>query len=313
MSQYPDFFIIGAAKAGTTSLYRYLEQHPDIYFSPIKEPHFFSTDIKPENFNRQVYNNIVINLADYFDQKPLKPLFQAFVRDEEQYLKLFEDAQKGQLKGEASTTYLYSTVAAEHIKSAAPMAKIFVILRNPIERAYSHYLMALKFGFTEKPFLEAVKEDQAKTAKGWGISELFLELGMYYRQLKRYYDLFPAKQIKVILHEDLQNDAQEVLDDVVNFLEVSTYRFDTEELHNTAEIPRAKYLNKYLNRLGLRTKLAAILPDAFKQKLKTLYLKRPSEAMALDAASKAFLRDVYREDIRKTEELTDLSLQHWLS
>ena len=312
MSQYPDFLIVGAAKAGTTSLVAYLNQHPDIYFSPIKEPHYFSKDIKPENFNQRYYSNVVVDLEAYFKDEPLKEIFEAYVRDENQYLKLFENADPNQVKGEASTTYLYSKEAAHHIYHTIPGAKIIAILRNPLERAYSHYLMALKFGFTSESLRQALKTDQEKEEKGWGISELFLELGLYYEQLKRYYDLFPSSQIQVIFHEDLYLKPDETLNQITDFLSVESFSFNTGESYNQGGVPRFRLINELLNKWGLRMKLGQLMPESVKAKLKSLYLKKPQKSLDDDPEAKAFLRDYFKADIEKTSQLLGVDLSSWL-
>jgi len=312
MKHYPDFLIIGAAKAGTTSLVEYLKQHPDIYFSPIKEPHFFSTDIKPENFNQRYYSNVVVDLDAYFRQKPLKEIFEAYVRDEAQYRQLFQHARPDQVKGEASTTYLYAKEAARNIRETIPEAKITAILRNPLERAYSHYLMALKFGFTSESFLQALKTDQQKTEKGWGISELFLELGLYYEQLKRYYEQFPASQIKILFHEDFYAQPNHVLEQLTTFLGVKSHTFDTGETHNQGGVPRFRRLNEMLNKLGLRMQLGKMLPANIKSRLKKLYLRKPAQNPDDDPEAKAFLREYYQADIQRTADLIGTDLSNWL-
>ncbi|MBP6414624.1 MAG: sulfotransferase, partial [Bacteroidia bacterium] len=128
----PDFFIVGAAKSGTTSLYHYLNQHPEIYLSPIKEPNFFSSDIKIENLRQSVKNRIKAeNIDQFFNDGMKRTIHRAFIRDEHQYLQLFAPAAPGQLKGEASPSYLYSEVAAKSIFAFNEKAKIIIILREP--------------------------------------------------------------------------------------------------------------------------------------------------------------------------------------
>jgi len=311
MTNKPDFLIIGAAKAGTSSLVHYLSQHQDIYFSPIKEPNFFSTDIKPEAFNEKYYNNSVIDLDRYFKDQPLEELFLAFLRDQERYHQLFENAEANQVKGEASTSYLYSQEAPHNIARQLPNVKLIAVLRNPVERAYSHYLMALKFGFTSKSFMEALKEDQAKTRKGWGISELFLELGFYYEQLKRYYELFPSHQIKIILNEELKHNPESTMKDLTGFLRVAPYDFDLNRQINQGGIPRFKMVNEWLNKSGLRLKLASLLPEFLKDRLRKVYLKEAT-IPPLSNEAKDFLKSFYEADVKKTENLIGQDLSTWL-
>lgn len=311
MKTGPDFLIIGAAKAGTTALYRYLQQHPKIYFSPLKEPHYFSADIDPARFNSRYYKNSMINLEKYFRSKTLKPVFLAFVRKKEYYERLFEMARHDQVKGEASTSYLYSEEAAANIHNTIPEVKLIAVLRDPAERTYSHYLMARKFGFTSKSFLDAVKEDQRREYKGWGISELYIELSRYYHQLKRYYDLFPEKQIKIILHEDLKRDPGEVLNEICHFLGIKKFSFDTGNSHNVAGMPRFDKINVWLNRLGLRLKLGNLIPEGLKGMLRKIYLKEDN-IPPLKEEEKQYLRGQFAEEVKQTAKLTGLDLRAWL-
>lgn len=161
----PNFFVVGAAKAGTTSIYHYLKSHNDIYLSPIKEPHFFSTDIKIQDFTSTYKKHTFLDLDSYFKEKPYEELALSFVKDMEQYYKLFEDHKNEKAVGECSPSYLYSEKAALNIFNFNKDAKIIISLRNPIKRAYSHYLMALRLGQTDLDFREAFEQDLKQEKK----------------------------------------------------------------------------------------------------------------------------------------------------
>ena len=171
--RWPNLFVVGAAKAGTTSLHYYLNQHPDIYMSPLKEPHFFS-QISPA--------------------PELKSFFQS-VQNEAEYLALFAGAHNEAVVGEASTSYLWDEQAPNRIYSSVPRAKLVIMLRNPVDRAYSHYLNDAREGIETRAFLEAVTQDFQRQTKGWGVSQLYVDLGFYCGQVSRYLNTFPRDRI----------------------------------------------------------------------------------------------------------------------
>lgn len=308
----PNFFIVGAAKAGTTSLYEYLKTHPEIYFSPVKEPNYFSTDIKTEHFSTTYRKNTILDTENYFSQSQLPPLQLTFVRKPEHYRRLFENVNNEKAIGEASTSYLYSTRAAANINDYNPDARILAILRNPIRRAYSHYLMALRYGHTDMDFHEAIKTDYLKTDKGWGISELFIELGLYYQQLKRYYDTFPSGQIKVLLFDDLVNQPEKVLQECYSFLGVETRLPGSFGSFNQAQVPRHKSFNKFMTQWGIKKILKDYLPLTLREKLKSKLFSTARAGQEMDDKTEAFLHEIYNEDILKTSRLTGKDLTGWL-
>jgi len=144
--KYPSFFVVGAAKAGTSSLYFYLKQHPEIYMSPIKETFYFCTDIREKNFKTpfKIKNNWDIH--SYLNQSKLEEKHLAYIEEWEDYIQLFREANNENAIGEVCNGYLYSKVTAGNIISKIPNGKIIMILRNPIERAFSHFLMDLRDG-----------------------------------------------------------------------------------------------------------------------------------------------------------------------
>ena len=217
----PNLFIVGAAKAGTTSLHKYLDQHPDIYMAPIKEPHHFSSDINFEEFNENYKQQVRFDLKRYLTQKRLTNKHIAFIEDKEKYLELFREANNEKYFGEGSNGYLYSKVAAKEICDFNPHARIIILLRNPVDRAFSHWLM--DFRNTDNDignFVEALEADYKGKYKGWGVSHLYVELGRYSNQVKRYLDNFPKEQIKIFLYEDFRKNNLHVLNDIFRFLGV---------------------------------------------------------------------------------------------
>ena len=182
--RWPNLFLVGAAKAGTTSLYRELARHPAIYMSPMKEPHFFSR-IEP---------------ASSWEA------FFPHVSDEDEYLALFKGARNEDLLGEGSTSYLWDTQAAERIKRAVPEARILIMLRDPVDRAYSHYWNDVREGLEERSFVDALAEEQRSGPGGWGVSSLYIDCGRYADQVARYLERFGSGGVLVSFLEDFVTD-----------------------------------------------------------------------------------------------------------
>ncbi len=209
----PNFFVVGAAKAGTTSLHSYLMQHPDVFMCPIKEPHYFSLDFTEDNFHPN-YKKAVerFDIDDYLSREVLTPLHLTITRSKNKYYELYRDVKKQRAVGECSVGYLYSKVAAKEIARNIGNAKIIIILRNPIDRAYSHWIMNLQrggfgLGRIRGSFVSTIVNEYEKENKSWGNNRLFIDLGMYCEQVKRYLDEFGHDRVKVILYEDYRSGA----------------------------------------------------------------------------------------------------------
>ena len=310
MKKKPNFFIVGAAKSGTTSLYHHLKQHPEIYLSPIKEPNFFSTDIKIENFSPAYRKRTTFVDNSYFNTTPLKEIQLSFIRNSQQYAKLFQAVTNEKIICEASTSYLYASEAARNIFEFNPTSKILIILRNPMERTFSHYLMAVKYGFTALNFRQALEKDLASPNKGWGQSELFIELSLYYEQLKRYFNIFPKNQIKIILFEEFISHQEQTIKEIYRFLSINPQYYTNLDKKNAAEIPKFPKTNKLLTDIGIKQLVLKAINDKTKQRLKShLFSKKKNQ---LSQTDKTFLLSFFKEDIKKTSKLIGIDLSHWL-
>jgi len=315
MNKMPTFLIVGAVKAGTTSLHEYLQMHPEIFMSPVKEANYFSdADMLFEHFNVDYRQDININLDKYLDGPMEKKVHIAHVRTSEQYHKLFRDAHHAKAIGEVSNSYLYLPSTPSRIKSELPDVKIVMILRNPVERLYSQYLMNLKLGkIVERDLLKEIEEDKKKQIKGWGVSHLYLEVGNYYEQVKRYYDNFPAENIKVILFDDFKKDATGVMKDLFAFLRVdANFEIDMTQRYNEAGMPRFGKLNYWLTQIGVYGLVKRIFSPVFKEKVKSLIYTKDNIPKIKDA-EKSHLQDYYRNDIEQLSRLINKDLSNWLT
>ncbi len=311
----PNFLVIGAAKCGTTSLYHYLKQHPDVYMSPIKEPNHFSKDIHPEDFSleykiHEKAKNLDVHSYVRGDMK--EDQWGAYVQEDEDYRLLFKFASNKKRRGEISNSYLYSQVAAGHIKSALPGVKLIAILRNPADRAYSHYLANIRDGRALLPFREELEKDLAKPVKGWGKSHLYIELGFYYEQILRYTALFGPDQLKILFFDDLKNDTPKVAKEVFEFLNLNPeIAVNFAEKHNEARMPKNVKLLHVLTQTGLKRKIFRMLPHAVQSPVKSFFFKkeRPEKMSTED---RKWLVNIFQEDIHKLSKALQRDLSGWL-
>lgn len=287
----PNFFVVGAAKAGTTSLYRCLSQHPDVYMAPVKEPHWFSR-VQPN------------------PEHAVSP-----VTSEREYLKLFEGWKGESAIGEASPSYLWDAEAPHRIKDALPHAKIIAILRHPVERAYSHYLMNVQEGIQNLPFLEALEEDHQARRKGWGVSHLYVDLGLYAEQVRRYLEAFDRSQVKVILYEDVRGDPKTVLESLFGFLEVDPQCAEgiyTDVHYNPYTVPRNHLTKTVLRSRRIRSLGAKVTPKPTREWIRKRLLSKREPKPAMDEGAREFLMDLFRPDIRKLQKSLGRDLDSWL-
>jgi hypothetical protein len=279
---WPNFFVVGAAKAGTTSLYAYLKQHPQIFLPKVKEPHFF-TQVCPAPEMRHLYEAIT---------------------DRPTYLSLFRKARGYRAIGDASPSYLWHPQAAERIRHAVSDARIIITLRDPVERAHSHYLADVREGVHELSFYEALRQDMARPRKGWAVSLLYVELGQYAAQVQRYLELFGPKRVKVLLFDDLTRDSARVLSELALFLDVDpdvVARIDVNEVHNSYAAPRGKWARRLAGAKISRLLGKTVIPRSLGQLIfeRVLLTRAPKPRIEPDA--KRLLCEIYEPDVRQLE------------
>lgn len=282
----PDFFIVGAGKSGTTSLYFYLIQHPSIFMPKNKEPHFFAD--RPEGF-RRLYSSL------------------------ESYLSIFADCPEGAVTGEASTTYLPSPTAAHRIREVQPRARIIMVLRNPVDRAYSLYWYNRKMLWETLSFEEALAAENARL-KGLQRLLYYVESGMYYEQVMRYLQTFGNDAVKIYLFEDLQKDAAAVCRSIFQFLGVDPdFPVDTSKVYNLGGEHRNKLLGRVLKgtfpgrsivRRFVPRRLRLLRNDWMDSSL----LKPPE----MNPDTRAVLVERFRPDVERLQSLLNRDLSHWL-
>lgn len=283
-----DFIGIGAQKCGTTWLAKMLKEHPQVYWKGGKEFNFFN-DRFPF-YTKTNYNNYSKGIKWYLEELGSK---------------------KGKIVGEFSTNYMWDPLVAKRIKENFPKTKIIAVLRDPVERAYSQYLFAGQLFYIAKDFDSALKKYPE-----------FIERGMYYKQLKPYFDLFPKKNIKVIIYEDLKDKPIETIREVEKFLGIKDFiPKDYKEKSNVSVEVRHNSINKIVT-IGHKvknTKFGKFLwnfnaTNILSDKISSLILKynsKPKTKPKISNSVRKKLQKTFESDTKKLEKLISKDLSHW--
>ena len=287
----PNFMIIGAMKAATTSLYTYLIQHPDIFMTSIKEPKFFNNLSKDPLLNPEGKR---FNKITTFDQ----------------YYSLFSKVNGETAIGEASPSYLFDKNCAKLICKSLPKVKLIVILRQPAERAYSNFLHSRRSGKENNTSFEMALQEINNNPK----KHCYIEKGFYTEQLTRYFDLFPHQNIKILLFEDVIKKPVEASKEVFKFLNVDEDFVPEIKRQNQSGLPRGilgwlLMKARYYNLLPNITFSSFLPPFVIKYIFNKVYKKPPQLDVTL---KKQITKKYYNREIRKLEKLISRDLCHWI-
>ncbi len=303
--RFPDFLIVGAAKSGTTSLANYLAEHPDIYVPAVKELHFFA---------------FAYNCPDYSTPHTLG---NVLVTELSEYLEYFKDASKKERLGEASVTYLYSGLynrTIENLKKYHPgwkKVKIIIILREPVERAFSQYITRLN-QLEKLPFEEAIQEWETRKKKNWSIAYDYKGFSLYHDAVMGYINNFDS--VRIYLYEDMKDRSEWLIKDIYDFLEVDS-SFVPGSIGKRYNVSYAIKSRFHYNLYNLYCKaikynpvkpVMKLFPEPGKEKIhlwiKSRFFKKPR----LDSSTKERVRKFFKEDIIKLQDLINRDLSHWL-
>ncbi len=298
----PDFAIIGAPKAGTTSLYRYLAQHPEVYVTPVKEPRYFiSPDRRPRYKGpgaRQVLRDLVWRRAEYE--------------------LLFEGRRpQHRVAGEASAAYLWAPAAPAAMADLIPHLRLVAILRQPADRAYSHFLHNRRRGREPcRTFAAALAAEPERARKSYSYNLLYADRGCYGTQLERYLRYFEREQLLVMLYDDLVMDAARVMAQICAHIGVAPFDFDLRTRHNTARV-RARS-RSVVRALGVETRIGRTLAEHTPKLVRApvhrvLYRHLSSAERTIDPADRRALTDQLRGEIERTAAILDRDLAPWLA
>lgn len=291
----PNFLIVGAPKCGTTSLHNYLDQHPDIFMSKVKEPKYFSSQILSFPFKGKNDNLVESQLC-----KTLK-----------EYEAVFSTYKNEKLIGESSADNLYySEKVIPLIKSLlGSETKIIILLRNPVERAFSAY-MHLKRDLREdkNTFNEALQVENKRIAKNYEFIWHYKRAGMYAKDVKHYLENFDS--VKVILSENLKENPAIILKETCEFLEINDeFEFSTlEKFNSSGEIKNQVFQRIVSSNTPFKREIGKLIPKKIKEGIKSKNLKKN----AIPSADKKMLSLHFKEDIQQLENILHKDLSNWL-
>lgn len=297
----PGFFVVGAPKSGTTSLYYYLKQHPEIFLPRIKELYFFCTDLH----------------------------FRYTILDEEQFLSYYSNFKKEKAGGEVSVWNLLSERAAHGIYNFNPAAKIIILLREPVDMLYALHSNHV---FNDNEIItdfEAAVNAVEDRRQGRLISPVihcpieglyYTDIGSYAQQVKRYFEVFGAENVSVILFDDLKNDTSKVYHDILEFLNVSTAFKPKFKIYNSGKQVKSDALKRWMLHGPEWLKGAAnkLLPhqSPARDKLNTWLWQINTKAMERKPIRPEFrekLKQHFSADILELQQLIGRDLHSWLS
>jgi len=301
----PNFFISGAPRCGTTALYTYLSEHPNIFMSEVKELNYFADDFP--NVQKVAFNS------------------------PDDYLKVFAAADERHLAvGEASPFYLFSKVAFENMRQFDPNAKVILSLRNPVDFVQSYHQLNLSL----------LREDEPDLAKAWDLQPLrrqgqripksarqvgllmYGEVGQFGKYVQRLYEIFPPEQVKVILLDDLTRDTKAIYEDLLAFLGVpsdgrtefpqvnANFENRSQALARLFHPPQPVYkaFMKFISLFGVRfTQWVSVVYNRI-ERLNTTQTKRGQ----MDPALRAHLNEHFRPDVELLAKLIGRDLSGWM-
>lgn len=296
MACLPNFLIAGVARCGTTSLFHYLKQHPEIGFPKKKEPKYFSSlHIK---FPQQGIGDATVDTK--------------IVKDLEEYKALFQYLEKFLKIGEASSDYFYyykNTIA--EIKKSLGDIPIIISIRNPVERSYSAYNNLVRDGRETLSFKEALEQEEERISKGWDWMWAYKEGSLYAEGLKAFRENF--SKVKVVLFEELQENPDAVLEEIELFLGVKPYNnYDTSVQYSPSGNPKNRLVKLISSRNSkplnfLRTTAMAVVPRKKLEKIsKGFFAKEKMDHEVLEDLKKYF-----KKDIEETGKLLGRNLNSW--
>jgi hypothetical protein len=296
-SPAPNFMIIGASKAGTTSLQHYLSQHPDVFLPVIKETCYFISSARTVSY-RGPWEEFTINrdrICSWGD-----------------YLGLYQGAGSFPARGEICPSYLRTAGTAQRIHQKLGDIKIIVILRNPVIRAFSEYCMRKGLGVENLEFEEALTAETANLRENW-YGGRYLQGGLYGEQLQEFYKVYPSEKIKILLFEDMINSPSSTLDEVCEFLGLSRFSgWDTSDRYNRSGDINNSFLRfLWVNSNTLRGILRPLLPLSVRRRISIWIGRLSRNKPVLQPKTAEQLMEYYSQDIRTCEELTSVDLDHW--
>jgi len=281
MDKWPNFFIVGAPRAGTTSLHAYLKEIPGIYMSLIKETNYFSRQLVPDNH----------------------PLLNP-IRDQQKYLSLFDGVSNEKILGESSPLYLSDLEAPKLIHEVSPNALILISLRDPIERALSHFTLVISDGGSTNTFHQELQDEFKFGLHDITKPHLFLLSGLYSESVKRYQQIFGTKNVKIIIFEEFIQNPKQTIKEVLNFLNIQNSLSNFQgKVHNPFIAARGSTSEKILTSKDVSKFAKLFLPSEARKFLRRKVLTKKQTKPTIEDEDRKILQEYYKEDVEKLKKI----------
>ncbi|WP_369132308.1 sulfotransferase [Modestobacter sp. I12A-02662] len=296
----PQFLVIGAARSGTTALYQHLVEHPGLFLTTPKEPHYFALAGTTPAFtgpgDRQTINRLAVTDADA-------------------YRALYRSARPDQVRGEASVSTMYYPQAVTRVREEAPGARLICMLRDPADRAFSAYGFMRTRGWEPcETFEEALADEERRIDAGWHHIWHYTAMGRYGEQLRHVLDVFPRDQVLVLRYEDMVDDVAAVLRRVHTFLGVPELPPSVApDPHRSGE-PRIRFLSRVVStHHPLKKVVSPLVPVRLRRRLRRTIVQHNIVRSSYGDATRRQLVEGFRGDVELLEQLTGLDLPAWRS
>ena len=294
----PDFLLAGSAKCGTTTIFQYLQRQSSVFLPELKEPFYFSFGNEKPTYTDARFNSKVIWKT-------------------EEYIALFKNAKTSQLIGDASTSYLYTAEKTiQNVKSLykekASDLKIIVILRNPAERAFSHYTHLIRNGIEKLEFSEAITPQniEQRSKEMWGFD--YTGYGLYGAQMEVFKNFF--KHILILDYEELAQPNQ-MMEKIYTFLDIKNPVKVEEKIEaNPSGVPKSKFVTALIRSKRFKKIIKQITPSKalpIFQKMKDSLLKKSIVKPKISEQDNHYLREFFRKDIEKLERILNKNFNSW--
>lgn len=296
----PNFLVIGAPKAGTTSIYHHLRSHPDVYMPITTELRYFN--------HEQVLNNT--------GSPGIETIREKVCETWEEYQEYFRAYDGESAIGECTTNYFFFKESLQNIKDTlGPETKLILVLREPVSRAFSHYQYMVRRNKEDLTFEEALAQEENRRENKWDEGWRYTDTSMYSSHLKHLIEL--KLNFKIFLFEDFKNDPSKFMSEIFTYLEVSpSHNIDNVNLqYNKGGIYKSKSLISWMTSpSSLRSNLKAILPNATLNKLRALrdrFISSQTKPLTIADKTKVELKEYFRNDVKEVDTLIENDLSSW--
>lgn len=285
----PNFICPGAQKSATTTLHDILIQHPEIYLPSKKETHFFDID-------KKFKKGIDFYLNQYYS-----------------------DVENEKIVGDITPGYMFFENSLERIvETLGEDIKILFMLRNPIERAYSHYWMSYRRTYENKSFEKGIELEKERIKKDYFNRSHFsyIERGFYAKQIKRFLKVFPKKNMKFIIFNEFINNKSSSIEEILYFLNLDTkVPLELDKKSNSAFLPRFKKITSFLKNPPYVVKMISkIFSDKTKKKIINIINEKNKQNFKkpkMKTVTRNKLIEIYYEDMKELENITNKDLSFW--